>query len=179
MAQKQRLLLLEDVEALGRSGQVVEVKKGFARNFLIPRSKATIASKHTLRMQVSLQQERAKMAVADRIESEALSKIIEAKKVVSIEVKVDPEGKLYGSVTSKDISSLFAEDNIDLDRKYIMLDKPIKDTGTFVIPIHLKEDVNTEITLQVIPEGGALLAAKKEPVVEKSSEENFDQTPSE
>lgn len=164
MGQKKRLLLLEDVDALGRSGQVVEVKKGFARNFLIPRSKATLATKHTLRMQVKLQEERAKKAVEDKKDSEELAKIIEAKKLLSIEVKVDPEGKLYGSVGPQDISELFANENIQVDRKYINIAKPIKETGTFEIPIHLKEEVITSITVEVKPEGGVL--SKKEVIAE-------------
>jgi len=174
MGQKQRLLLLDDVETLGRSGQVVEVKKGFARNFLIPQAKATAATKHTLRMQEKLQAEREKKAAVDRKESEDLAKIIEQKKSITLEVKVDPEGKLYGSVTPQDISAKFAEDKIDLDRKYIKLAKPIKDTGTFEVPILLKEDVESKITLHVHPEGGLPSSPKEEktPLEEEKTEEN-------
>lgn len=173
MGQKQRLLLLEDVETLGRSGQVVEVKKGFARNFLIPQAKATAATVHALRMQVKLQEERSIKAEHDKTESEALAKVIEEKGSITLEVKVDPEGKLYGSVTTQDICEKLAEDGITLDRKHIKLAKSIKDLGTFDIPITLKEEVMTKIILQVNPEGGPL------PVTEAVKEETAEEKPAE
>ena len=165
MGQKQRLLLIDDVEDLGRKGEVVEVKSGFARNFLLPKQKATFATNHTLRMQTRLQEEREKLAVSDKVESEGLAKKISKIPSIQLDVNVDPEGTLYGSVTSTDIAKKLLDENLDVDKKYIKLAKPIKETGTFEVPIHLKEGIEALITVIVKGEGQVI-----SPVVEKEEE---------
>src|SRR5574338_163192 len=96
-----QLLLIEDVDDLGRSGDVVSVKPGFARNFLLPQKKAVVADKFTLRMQARLKEERAKRAEIDKKEAVVLAERI-APMELSIVVKVDPDGHMYGSVTALD-----------------------------------------------------------------------------
>ena len=91
---RNQLLLIEDVEDLGRSGDVVSVKPGYSRNFLLPQKKAVVADKFTLRMQAKLKAERAKRAEIDRQEAESQAQKIEGM-VLSIEVKVDPDGHMY------------------------------------------------------------------------------------
>src|SRR5579872_4257004 len=108
-----QLLLVEDVDDLGRSGEIVKVKPGYARNFLLPRKFAVIADKGTLRMQARLQEERAKRAEVDKKEAEELALTINGKEV-SILVKVDPEGHMYGSVSAHDIAHLFEKEGIKL-----------------------------------------------------------------
>ena len=147
---RQQLLLLEDVADLGRSGEVVNVKNGFARNFLLPGNKAVIATAHTLRLQTKLQEERAKQAKVDLAESEKLAKQIEEKASITLEVKVDPEGNLYGSVTAGDIAKSLEEGNVIIDKRFIKLLKPIKKLGTYDVDISLKENVESKI--QVIVE---------------------------
>ena len=105
---KQKLLLLEDVEALGRKGEVVSAKPGYVRNFLLPQRLAVIASANTLRKQERLKAEREKQAVVDRKESEELAVQIEAS-TLETKVKVDPEGHMYGSVSAGDIAALFQD----------------------------------------------------------------------
>lgn len=174
MGQKQRLLLVDDVDDLGRKGEIVEVKNGFARNFLLPQRKATFATKHTLRMQTRLQEERAKKATEDRSEAELLSKKIDKIPSITLDVNVDPEGKLYGSVSTQDISSAIkAEFDLDIERKHIKLAKPIKETGTYDISIVLNEGVESKITLIVKGEGQVIRAVPA-PVVEEIKEENSD-----
>lgn len=149
---RNQLLLIEDVEDLGRSGDIVSVKPGFSRNFLLPQKKAVIADKFTLRMQARLQEERAKKAAVDRQEAEMQAAKIEGM-VLSIEVKVDPDGHMYGSVGAADIVRLLENEGLVLERRNVVLAQPIKALGTHPIHLKLKEGVPAQITLQVISEG--------------------------
>lgn len=170
---KQKLLLIEDVEDLGKSGEVVSVKPGYARNFLLPRRKALIAKKHTLRIQKKLQEEREKRAVVEKKESEELAALIGGK-VLSIDVKVDPEGKMYGSVSSQDIVALLEKEGIKIEKKSVNLKHPIKETGVFDITFKLKEGVEAGCKLKIIGEGMVkkeALKASKEGIKEKALEE--------
>jgi large subunit ribosomal protein L9 len=143
-----QLLLLDDVDELGRSGDVVNVKPGYARNFLVPQKKAVPADKHTLRMQARLREERAKQAEIDRKESEALAMKYSGLELQTI-VKVDPEGHMYGSVSAVDIVRLFEEKGIKLDRKNIVLPHPIKTLGKHQLNAKLKEGVMMPFALIV------------------------------
>ena len=145
---KNQLLLIDDVDQLGRSGDVVSVKPGYARNFLLPKKKAVVADKHTLRMQVRLKEERAKRAAVDKVESESLAERINGM-TLTIEVKVDPEGHMYGSVAANDIVRLFAEQGIELERRNVVLLQPIKQLGEYPVVLKLKEGVPAQITLKV------------------------------
>lgn len=148
-----KLLLIEDVEDLGRSGDIVSVRPGFARNFLLPKKYAIIADKGALRQQARLQEERNKKAVLDKQESESTAQILENVHLTTI-VKVDHEGHMYGSVSSHDIVELLKNQaNIELEKRTITLKHPIKETGVHTIAIKLKEGVVSSLTLKVIPEG--------------------------
>lgn len=149
---KQQLLLLEDVDALGKKGEVVSAKPGYIRNFLLPRGLAVIASPNTLRKQERLKAEREKQAIIDRQESESLAKQIEGL-VLETKVKVDPEGHMYGSVSALDIAQLFHEKAIPIEKKYIQLTRPIKETGAHKITLKLKEGITVLCELKIIPEG--------------------------
>lgn len=169
-----KLLLLDDVDSLGRSGDIVSVKPGYARNYLIPQGLARVADRNALRMQAKLQEERAKKAAADRAEAEAIAAKINGK-VYEVEVKVDHEGHMYGSVSIADVQRL-AEENegVTLDKHWVQLAHPIKTTGVHTVVLKLKEDVTAEITLKVMSEDGlaALEAAEKSAEVsEEASEE--------
>ncbi|KPK32060.1 MAG: hypothetical protein AMS24_05070 [Chlamydiae bacterium SM23_39] len=148
---KQKLLLLEDVEYLGKSGDIVEVKPGYSRNFLIPQKKAIIAKKHTLALQKKLQEEREKKAKLEKKESEKIKEKIE-KLTLETTVKTDPTGKMYGSIGKQDILALLEKEDIKIDKKEIILKKPIKETGTFDIKFNLKENVEATCKLNIIPE---------------------------
>ena len=157
---KQQLLLLEDVDALGRKGEIVTAKPGYVRNFLLPRGLAAIASPNTLRKQERLRAEREKQAVIDRGEAEALVKQIEGL-TLEIKVKVDPEGHMYGSVSAHDIAQLFQEKGIAIEKKYIQLNRPIKETGAHKISLKLKEGIPAIVQLSILPEGGVLAVAEQ------------------
>jgi large subunit ribosomal protein L9 len=149
----QKLLLIQDVEALGRSGDVVTVKPGYARNFLLPQKKAIVANNQTLRSQARLQEERQKQAIIDKKEAEVIAlKINEA--TIETTVKVDQEGHMYGSVSTLDIVHLLQEQHhTPVEKSHILLKHPIKEIGVHTINLKLKEGVPATITLKVLAEG--------------------------
>ncbi len=153
-----QLLLIEDVDNLGRSGDVVSTKPGYARNFLLPQKKALIADKFTLRMQAKLKEERAKRAVVDRKEAEELAQQIVGKEF-SIVVKVDPDGRMYGSVSSQDIVKMLSDQGFVVERKSVVLTHPIKQLGVHSIQLKLKEGVPANISLSIVSDKP--LAVKK------------------
>lgn len=148
---KQQYLLISDVEDIGRSGEVISVKSGFARNFLLPQQKAVPANEHTLRMQERLKEERAKQANIDRKEAEALAEKLNGLTLTTT-VKVDPEGNMYGSVGFSDILDLFTKEGYQFDRRNIGLNKPIKVIGNHPLTLKLKEGVTCAYTLQIVGE---------------------------
>ncbi|HEY4254826.1 MAG TPA: 50S ribosomal protein L9 [Chlamydiales bacterium] len=149
---KQQLLLLDDVDGLGKKGELVSARTGYIRNFLLPKRLATIASPNTLRKQEKLRKERAEQAIVHRRESEELAQQIGA---INLEtkVKVDPEGHMYGSVSAADIAQLFVERGLPIEKKNVALTKPIKQTGAHKIVIKLKEEISVTCTLNIIAEG--------------------------
>ncbi|HLB53243.1 MAG TPA: 50S ribosomal protein L9 [Chlamydiales bacterium] len=164
---KQQLLLLQDVDSLGKKGEVVIARPGYIRNFLLPQGFAIIATPHTLKKQERLRQERSEQAVVDRKDAEDLSQKIEGLKL-EIRVKVDPEGHMYGSVSASDIADLLQTQGIALDKKHVQLPKPIKTTGSHKISFKLKEGVPGSCILEVLPEGGRKeVAAEPLPVAEE------------
>lgn len=149
-----KLLLLEDVEALGRSGEIVSVKPGYARNYLLPQGLAVIADKGALRHQERLREERQKKAIADKEESEQIAARLEGITLTTI-VKVDHEGHMYGSVTAHEIVHILREQQqMELERKDIQLKHPIKSTGVHAIPVKLKEGIVSSFNLKVMSEEG-------------------------
>lgn len=152
MATSQNLLLIEDVEGLGRKGQVVKAKSGYARNFLLPQGLALMADKNALRMQERLVEERQKQAIVDKQKAEEKSERMNGVTLMKI-VKVDHEGHMYGSVTVSDIIHLVNEEiKIELQKKNVHLKHPIKETGVHTIPVKLEEGVLASFTLKVISE---------------------------
>lgn len=148
---RNQLLLLEDVEQLGRSGDIVHVKPGYAWNYLIPQGKAVFPDKRMLRNQAKLKEEREKQAKLDREEAELIAVKL-ADISLEIPVKVDPDGHMYGSVKPQDIVLLLQEKaQVLLDRRNIVT-STIKELGTHKISLVLKENVCAQFTLHVVKE---------------------------
>lgn len=163
-------LLLKDVEGLGRSGDLVTAKPGFINNYLEPQAKAVRADKRTIRMQARLQEERAKQAEIDRkISLEVAEKVKEL--VIEHRVKVDTEGHMYGSVSTADISSLLADQGIELNKKHIRIQQPIKDTGIHMVTLKLKEGVDAILKLKVLSESGEMIERKAKKKAQEAPEE--------
>lgn len=161
-----KLLLIEDVENLGRSGDLVSVKPGFARNFLLPQGFAIPATKQALNMRKRLQEEREKKAIEDKAEAETIvGKLTDA--VLTFIVKVDHEGHMYGSVTTADIVHQLAEKhNVHLEKRQIVLKHPVKELGVYTIPVKLKEGIMGSFSLKVISEEAELEIPQEAPAAE-------------
>lgn len=144
-----KVILREDVDKLGRMGDLVNVADGYARNFLLPRNMAALATTKNIK---SLEHE--KRVIADRIKKEKMAAEEEAKKIgaisVSISVQVGEEGKLFGSVTSKDIADAIVAQGFEIDKRKIQLEKPIKETGTFMVPVKVHHDVTAQVKVEVV-----------------------------
>ena len=148
------IILQEDVENLGEIGDIVKVKDGYARNYLLPRGLALTASRRNVRVLehqkrlVAKKRERAQQnanAVRDRLSSLTLS----------ITARAGEEEKLFGSVTNIDIEKALQAQDVTIDRRKILLAEPIKQLGTYTVPIRLSRDVEASVTIQVRPESVA------------------------
>ncbi|MBY0278170.1 50S ribosomal protein L9 [Candidatus Binatia bacterium] len=148
------VILREDVEHLGAMGEVVKVKPGYARNFLLPRGMAVEASRKNL---TTLEHEKGLIAI--KRERERKLARAEADKldglVVEILARAGEEDRLYGSVTNLDIAQHLAERGVKVDRRRIDLDDPIKRLGTYRIVVGVAHDVKATITVKVLPEAAA------------------------
>ncbi|MBF0480825.1 MAG: 50S ribosomal protein L9 [Desulfovibrionaceae bacterium] len=153
-----KLILRADVEHLGRLGDVVTVKPGYGRNFLIPRGLAMQATAGNLKV---FESERRKLAAKrDAARGEAASfadKLASAKVVIS--VRVGEGDKLYGAVTSSNIVDALAALGIELDRKKIVLHDPIRAVGVYAVPVKLHPDVTAAVSVTVMPIGSQAAAA--------------------
>lgn len=148
-----KVLLIEDVEDIGRSGDIVSVRDGFARNFIYPRGLGLKADKNAIRRQAALQEARRKKAEEDKAESEKLAKVLNELTLIT-EVKVDHEGHMYGSVAQQDIVQLLKDQHkVEVEKQFVKMKHPIKKLGTHRIEFKLKEGVVAELNLKVFAEG--------------------------
>ncbi len=147
-----KLILREDVPNLGKSGDLVSVKPGFGRNYLLPRKLAVLANESNVkqlqhdREVISAQQ--AKQRGAAQSQAQKLEAV-----VVRIRRKVGEQDKLFGSVTSLDIAEALATQGLKVDRRAIHLAEPIKTTGKHAVEIRLHREVTSTIHVEVSPEG--------------------------
>ncbi|HAC79617.1 MAG: 50S ribosomal protein L9 [Candidatus Binatia bacterium] len=145
------VILRDDVEHLGEMGDVVRVRPGHARNYLIPRGLAVLADSKNL---VSLAHE--KRLVEDRRARKRKAAVAEADRieglVLETKVRAGDEDKLFGSVTNMDIEKLFAAQGVEVDRRRIDLQDPIKKLGTYRLTVGIEQDVKATFTLKVLSE---------------------------
>lgn len=146
-----KILLREDYKGLGEAGQVIKVKDGFARNFLIPKGIAFIATdQNRKRYENDLKQQSWKLE-RDKINAQELAKTLENVSC-TISVQVGEEDKLFGSVTSQNIADSLEEQGHKIDRRKIQLDEPIKALGIYSIPIKLHPEVEAAVKVWVVKE---------------------------
>jgi large subunit ribosomal protein L9 len=146
-----KVILREDVPNLGRSGELVNVKPGYGRNYLLPRKLAVLANEANVRQ---LEHDRAVISARQaklRGNAEEQAKRINAV-AVTIARKVGEQEKLFGSVTALDIAEALASKGQKVDRRHIHLPEPIKTTGTHQVEIRLHRDVIAQIRVDVVPE---------------------------
>lgn len=144
------LILKETISTLGQEGDVVTVKPGYGRNYLLPQRKAVLANSEN---RAILAQNKA--AIETRRQNERMLAEQLSKKIAGIEIVIEQlagdDGRLFGSVTSADISGKFAEHSIEIDKKYIILPEPIKTVGSTTVQVKVGFQMTTDITVKVVP----------------------------
>ena len=146
-----KVILKEDIPKLGRMGQTVDVARGYGRNYLIPQGKAIPATSKNVK---ALEHERMliqRKADLARKEAEGLAGKIRGL-TLTLTRKVVEEDKLYGSVSVSDIAQALDEAGVEIERKLIKLDEPIKNLGEFQVSVKVYHDVTAELTVQVVKE---------------------------
>ena len=143
-----RVILLEDIEKVGRAGDQLEVSDGYARNFLIPKRKAVAATtSHTRSLDHLLRQNKGREERLRRAAEAMAARITEAS--CSIKRRAGEQDRLFGSVTNQDIAAALGAQGIELDRRKILLQEPIKALGNYTIPVRLHPQVVAELRLAV------------------------------
>ena len=144
------LLLIQSVDHLGKQGEVVEVKTGYANNFLLPQGLATIASDHHKRM---VEKHKAKLQEIEQgrlKDLKELAKVI-AKQSITIEANANEEGHLYGSVAAPEIVAALKQNDITLTNDQIRLEGVLKELGLYTVKVHLHQEIEPELKVWVVP----------------------------
>nr|HET6901383.1 50S ribosomal protein L9 [Ktedonobacteraceae bacterium] len=153
-----KIILLQDVENLGKAGDLKEVANGYARNYLLPRQLAAGATPSLIanrQQRIAAEQRKIeKQADANRQQAERLGQI-----TLTFKARVGTQGRLYGSITSQDIATGLREvEGIIVDRRLIDLPNPIRSTGTFSVPVKIASKLEPKITVNVVDETGKVAA---------------------
>ena len=145
-----QLVLTEDVQHLGKQGEVVEVRPGYGRNYLIPRGMATLPTPHNLRL-LERYKIRVKQARDARVaDLKALAEQIQKMAGITIEANANEEGHLYGSVGVQEIARGLRAKTLHLEPEMIRLEGPIKETGLYAIKLNLGFDIEAEVKVAVV-----------------------------
>lgn len=146
-----QIILRKDVENLGEAGELVEVKAGYARNYLIPQGLALPATEGSLRRIEEERRHAIRAAERELEHAEELAAALDGRSV-TFSVLAGEEGKLFGSVTSADIAEALAEEGLSVERRAIQLEEPIKQLGVYRVPVHLYAAVRPELKVWVVAE---------------------------
>ena len=146
-----KLILRQDYESLGEAGNIVNVKPGFARNFLIPKGLAMLATDKNLKKFENDKKQMFWRQEKEKRQSEELAKTLENVSC-TITVQVGEEDKMFGSVTSQNIAEALESQGYTIDRRKIILDDPIKSLGIYSVPIKLHSDVEAKVKVWVVKE---------------------------
>jgi len=147
-----QIILRQAVDDLGDIGEVVDVKPGYARNFLIPQGMAYEATEANQKRFEEERRHILERSARDLDRAKAAAERIDGQSV-SFSVRAGEEGKLFGSVTASDISAALAEKGLDVDRHLIRLEEPIKQLGVYKVSVRLHAEVRPEVTVWVVAEG--------------------------
>ncbi len=143
------VILTEDISTLGNAGEVVRVRPGYARNYLLPQGKAMLATKGRVR-----ELEHKRRVIEEKIRKEVGGHELVAKRLeqteLEFQVLAGEEGKLFGSITNADIAARLGEQGIKLDRRKIELSEPIKQLGEYEVTLKLHRAVSTQIRVKVV-----------------------------
>jgi large subunit ribosomal protein L9 len=147
-----KVILLQDVEGLGKAGDLKEVANGYARNYLLPRQLAAGATPGLIanRAQriVAEQRKLEKLAEQNKLQAERLGQV-----TLTFKARVGSQGRLYGSITSQDIAAALREvEHITIDRRSIDMSEPIRTTGSFTVPVRVASGIEPKLTVNVVDE---------------------------
>lgn len=144
------LLLIQSVEHLGRQGDVVEVRPGYAQNYLLPQGLATIATEHHKRM---VDKHRAQLDAIEKARLADLHAMAEklGRQSITIEANANDEGHLYGSVGPAEIVNALKRSNIPISQDQVRLTGPLKELGLYTVKVHVGHDVDAELKIWVVP----------------------------
>jgi len=153
-----KVILLQDVEGLGKAGDLKDVADGYARNYLMPRQIAAAATQSLLanrKQRIAAEQRKLeKQAELNSQQAERLGQV-----TLTFKARVGREGRLYGSITSQDIAAGLREaEGITIDRRLIALQEPIRSVGTFMVPVKVAQKLEPKITVNVVDEAGSAAA---------------------
>lgn len=145
-----QLLLVQPVEHLGKQGDVVEVKRGYAVNYLLPQGLATFATEHHKRM---VEKHKARLAEIQRARLKGLQELAEhlGRQSITIEANANEEGHLYGSVGAVDISNALKKINITVTPDQVRLQGPLKELGLYTVKIHVAQEITADLKVWVVP----------------------------
>ena len=145
-----RVLLRSDISGVGKKGDIVEVARGFARNYLFPSGRALAATGGVEAQAASMRRSRGLRDAEDKEAAETVAGLLGAA-TVTITARAGAEGRLFGSVTASDIAeAVQAQTGAVLDRRKLHLAEPIKSVGTHIVPVRLHADVDAELTVEVV-----------------------------
>ncbi|GKS63453.1 50S ribosomal protein L9 [Nitrospira sp.] len=144
-----KVILQETLEGVGHLGDLINVKDGFARNYLLPRRKAVEADSRSIKAFEHVKRVAAEKAKKEKLEIEAHAKKVSAVSL-TIEMQAGKDDKLFGSVTAKDIAEGLAAQGVTVDRRKIQLAHPIKELGTVAVPIKMPRDVMATVKVHVV-----------------------------
>jgi large subunit ribosomal protein L9 len=173
-----KVVFLEEVEGTARTGDVKNVADGFARNYLLPRKLAAPANDHYINIAQAKASKEARRQ--DRLDDEARTHVLPKVegKSVRIEVRVGEQGKLFGSVTARDIAELLQEETrVELEHRQIDLKQPIRELGTYEVPVRITRNVITNVTVQVDPVGGVVETEAPEDAATTEASAETEETP--
>ncbi len=163
------VILREEIDNLGIRGDVVKVAPGYARNFLIPRKLAVLATEANKKIVAQEREAWLRREAVLKGEAQELAGLL-GKVTLTFTQKAGESGQLFGSVTNKDIADGLAAQGFTIDRKKIVLAQPIKQVGEYTVPVKLHREVTVPVPVRVQPEGGAVKPAET-PVAEASTVE--------
>ena len=147
-----KVVLRDDVENIGRKGDLIEVTDGFARNFLVPRGLAMKATTGVVQQAEAMRRNREARDARDREAAQALADQLTGKRI-ELRARAGEGGRLFGSVTSADVvDAVRAQTGVELDRRKTQLAEPLKELGAVEVPVKLHADVEVILTVDVVPE---------------------------
>jgi large subunit ribosomal protein L9 len=145
-----QLLLIQSVDHLGKQGDIVHVKRGYALNYLLPQGLATIATDHHKRM---VEKHKARLQEIEKARLASLRQLADAisKQSITIEANANDEGHLYGSVNAHEIAHALKQAHFNITSDQVRLEGPLKELGLYTVKIHLHNEINAELKVWVVP----------------------------